>query len=184
MRDYDQLVHFIKSLMDGSSATLVVAGQDLLENRLLSEGNFGDQARDNSTSRRLSRIPVGYFELETPEDEDDWHAVLAEIDKAVLLSRQDPGSLLKFSKDLHHLSTGGMGTLMALVTGAMKLAIDTGQERISSDVLDRVLLDVGATVGVWDEEAPSRPKPPQTTRRKRSRRSAKPITQGRGVAAS
>jgi hypothetical protein len=186
MRNYDEIAQFIKSLMDGMVATLIVSGQDLHANQLLSEGRYGVDGADTSTSRRLSRVDVGYFPLEPGNDDDwaIWTGILEQMDGALLLANQEPGEIVTYAKELHRLNQGALGSLMAHLVRALAAAIDSGQERLSIELLNSILLSNGATMYAHPED---NPKPPKHTsdrpRKGRGRRgpSTKPLTQGRGV---
>lgn len=130
----DQLKYFAERL----PATFIYAGIDV-EAQGLFAGTRGRQI-----AGRFSVIPAKPFAYGTTEQRDTWRALVATLEGTLRLHDHRPGALVALEEHLYRRSAGMIGSLSQLVRGAAILAIETGAEQITRDLLDTVPVDYAA----------------------------------------
>ena len=68
-------------------------------------------------------------------------SVLTALEDQLVLLKATPGDLSALADYVHDRTDGYMGPITALVREGAALAIDTGAERLSKTILDKVRLD-------------------------------------------
>lgn len=130
----DQLKYFAERL----PATFIYAGIDV-EAQGLFAGTRGRQI-----AGRFSVIPATAFAYGTTEQRDTWLSLIATLEGALRLHDHQPGTLIALAEYLYRRSGGMIGSLSQLVRGAAILAIETGTEQITKDLLETVPVDYAA----------------------------------------
>ena len=85
-----------------------------------------------------TRFPVEWLPA-WQQDDAEFKGLLRGFERQLPLRR--PSNLKDFSARLYTLCSGSLGWLSRLLTRAAEVAISTGEERITSQVLDRVVLE-------------------------------------------
>jgi hypothetical protein len=100
-------------------------------------------------------LPAAPFAYGTATQREAWHALIATLESTLRLHHHPPGTLAGMAGQLYRRTGGMIGSLSQLVRGAAILAIDTGSEQITEDLLDMVPIDYAAE----RSHAPARAQP-------------------------
>jgi hypothetical protein len=165
-READQdALDLLRALMS-MHVTLVLVGVGIRASGLLREGrtdlrtgqavfpqprharSFTDEAA-TQTERRFDLVDLDPFRYDTPETIAAWVAHLAGIEAQLRLLRAEPGMLTDgvMPEYLFARTTGIIGLLERLIEDGCAHAIDTGAERLSTDLLDGVAINLGNVPG-------------------------------------
>jgi hypothetical protein len=129
-------------------AALLFIGVGLAARGLFSEGHDYTNAILAQTGRRTTPLGMAPFGIDTEAGRQDWRRLLLAIEQRLVLARTQPGMLAEDLCDyLFARSTGHIGSLMTLVNRGCQRAIRTGEERLTTDLLDRVKIDAAAEKG-------------------------------------
>jgi hypothetical protein len=142
----DQLKYFAERL----PATFVYAGVEVE-----AQGLFAG-ARGRQIAGRFTVVTAAPFEYGTSAQRDAWHALVATLESTLRLHDHPPGTLAGMAEQLHRRTGGMIGSLSQLVRGAAILAIETGTEQITEDLLGMVPIDYAAQRASAPTRAPSR----------------------------
>lgn len=137
-----------------SAATIVGVGIDIASSGLLFErGRKGSRAANlkTQTRRRFKLKHLRPFDYGSDEAAAAWGAHLAAVEEDVLLLHAQPGDLVDLAEYLYDRTQGFLGSLNELLGEACLLAIITGQERLTEELLDQVELDEAADNDDEDE---------------------------------
>jgi hypothetical protein len=157
-READQdALDLLRSLMS-MHITLVLVGVAIPASGLLREGRpagtataaraagtgFADQAA-TQTQRRFDLVNLDPFGYDTPQTIAAWVAHLAGVETHLRLLDAQPGMLTDgvMPEYLFHRTGGIVGLLERLIEDGCALAIDTGAEQLTTDLLDAVTIDLG-----------------------------------------
>ena len=188
-RDDQDVFDMIKGFMD-MSATLVLIGVDVPGSGLLqgaaydpktgdwimpaeSNAPVGQGARTQHL-RRFTMVDLGPFPYLTPKDMAEFTAHLQGIEDHICLFDAFPGMLTggDMPEYLHDRTGGIVGLLECLIEDAIELAVDSGPEVLTCELMDQVTISVeglparDARAG----EVPAvPPQPAPTARRPRNR---------------
>lgn len=121
----------LKCFSERIPATFAYAGIDVEE---ILSGTRGDQIAARFTP--IVTHPLPY--------KSEWRALVAEMERNLLLQKHQQGTLTRLDRLLHTPSGGMIGTLSHLVRGAAVDAILTGAEKITRAGLLAVELDIAA----------------------------------------
>ena len=147
-RDHNAVNDHLKYLANTISATFLFAGIGCERSGLLTEGNGPHEEAFSQTRRRFSLHRVSSFSLSTRERRNEWRSLLKSLEKKLVLEQAEDGMLHKELPSYLYERTGGyIGSLAELVRGGANLAIATGEERITKELLDDVILDYAAEEG-------------------------------------
>lgn len=195
-READQdALDLLRSLMS-MHVTLVLIGVGIPASGLLREGHrpasttmspnaaggsFAGQAA-TQTQRRFDLVDLDPFGYDTPEAIAAWVAHLAGIETHLRLLVARPGMLIDgpMPEYLFHRTGGIVGLLERLIEDGCALAIVTGVEQLTTDLLDEVTIDLG-NVSRPAAEIPDIPAP---TRRNRGRPRRNTVFDDRGTPAT
>lgn len=130
----DQLKYFAERL----PATFVYAGVEVE-----AQGLFAG-ARGRQIAGRFSVVTAAPFDYGTRAQRDAWHALVAALETTLRLHEHPPGTLEAMAEQLYRRTGGMIGSLSQLVRGAAILAIETGTEQITKELLDMVPVDYAA----------------------------------------
>jgi hypothetical protein len=130
----DQLKYFAERL----PATFVYAGVEVE-----AQGLFAG-ARGRQIAGRFSVVTAAPFDYGTRSQRDDWHSLITSLETTLRLHDHPPGTLASMAEHLHRRTGGMIGSLSQLVRGAAILAIETGTEQVTKDLLEMVPIDYAA----------------------------------------
>jgi hypothetical protein len=139
----DQLKYFAERL----PATFVYAGVEVE-----AQGLFAG-ARGRQIAGRFTVITAAPFAYGTPDQRRAWQALVATLESTLRLREHAPGTLPAMAEQLYRRTGGMIGSLSQLIRGAAILAIETGTERITEDLLDLVPIDYAAELAAASTRA-------------------------------
>jgi chloramphenicol 3-O-phosphotransferase len=130
------------------------------------------------TERRFDLIHLRPFHYDTPENIAAWTAHLAGLEHQLRLFAAGPGMLTSgtMPEYLFRRTSGVIGLLERLIEDGCVEAVDTGAEKLTEDLLDAILINLGndPTRDAGAGEIPQVPSPttgvtPRTKRRRKAR---------------
>jgi chloramphenicol 3-O-phosphotransferase len=187
-READQdALDLLRSLMS-MHVTLVLIGVGIPASGLLREGrhdprtnqwvfpptsrakSWNDEAA-TQTERRFDLVNLDPFRYDTPDHIAAWVAHLAGIEDHLRLFRAEPGMLTAgaMPEYLFRRTGGVVGLLERLVEDGCMQAIDTGQERLTTQLLDSVEINLGNLPNRDPTAGEIPPIPPTAAKAKRTR---------------
>lgn len=187
-RDDQDVFDMIKGFMD-MSATLVLIGVDVPASGLLQgavlDQKTGDwvmpaqrgapvsQGEKTQHLRRFTMVNLGPFPYVTPQEMAAFLKHLKGIEDHICLFDASPGMLTSgdMPEYLHDRTGGVVGLLECLIEDAIELAIDTGHEELTMDLMDQVAISVEGLPGrdASAGEVPDLPPQPAAPKAKRPR---------------
>ncbi|MFG3602643.1 AAA family ATPase [Micromonospora chersina] len=165
-READQdALDLVRSLMS-MHVTVVLIGVGIPQSGLLREGrhdprtgawtfsstrrgkSYNDEAA-TQTERRFDLVTLDPFRYDTPQQIAAWVNHLAGIEDQLRLLRAQPGMLTDgpMPEYLFRRTSGIVGLLERLIEDGAAHAIDTGEERLSVDLLDTIDITLANPVG-------------------------------------
>lgn len=132
-------VDVLKGLHNDVAATFLYAGINLTQGNLLS-GDRGQQL-----ASRFTRLELEQLNMSDPKDKKTWNATLRGFEQHLtLLDDFEVGSIEALSDYLWQRTTGSIGALSRLLTGAaidaIRLRSEDRPERIDKALLDKRVL--------------------------------------------
>jgi chloramphenicol 3-O-phosphotransferase len=188
-READQdALDLLRSLMS-MHVTLVLIGVGIPASGLLREGrhdprtnqwrfppakhgkSWNDEAA-TQTERRFDLVDLDPFRYDTPDGIAAWIAHLAGIEEQLRLFHAESGMLTAgaMPEYLFRRTNGVVGLLERLIEDGCMQAIDTGEERLTTELLDSVEINLG-NIPNRDpsaDEIPPIPPPPAAAKAKRT----------------
>lgn len=143
-RNGREVSNHLKGLANEMPATFIYVGVRLSEKRFFDEGLLGDDAVYAQTSRRATKVPVAPFTMKTAAGARAWTHLLTSLEDHLLLLDGRPGMLVDQAKELYRRTQGHIGSLTYLLDRASYLAITTGVETITPEILSAVTIDNAA----------------------------------------
>jgi hypothetical protein len=136
--------HF-KFIANTFPVTLVFIGVGLVTSGLLGEGRSADDDVLAQTRRRTTVLGLDDFKLATRESRLAWRQLLLSIEQRIVLADCGRGMVADLLSDYLYARTGGhIGSLMTLINRGCAMAIRTGAEALTEELLDNVKLDAAA----------------------------------------
>jgi hypothetical protein len=190
-READQdVLDLLRSLMS-MSVTLVLVGVGIPQSGLLRDGSrdprtgqwafppVADCGKSSNTDaatqtgRRFDLVELGPFRYDTAAGAGAWISHLAGIEDQLRLMRSEPGMLTsgQMPEYLFRRTGGIVGLLERLIEDGCSEAIDTGEERLTTSLLDGVAISLDG-LPMRDPaagEVPAVPGQPATPARRRPR---------------
>jgi hypothetical protein len=175
-RDARVMANHLKHLANTFPLTLICIGVGVEERGVLSEGLAPTDAAFAQSARRVTRLTLPPFLVDTQQGRRDWRRLLLAIERQLVLANKHRGMVADDLSDyLYARSTGHFASLMTLVCRGCHRAIRTGQERLSIGLLDQVTNDAAAEAARKELMAAleaglftTRPQPQSGRTRKRS----------------
>jgi len=189
-READQdALDLIRSLMS-MNVTLVLIGVGIPQSGLLREGrhdprsgqwvfpppkrgkSWNDEAA-TQTERRFDLVNLDPFRYDTPAGIAAWVTHLAGVEEQLRLFRATSGMLTDgvMPEYLFRRTSGIVGLLERLIEDGCMRAIDTGEERLTTKLLDGIELNLGNVPGrdpTAGEVPPVPPRPATAAKAKRT----------------
>jgi hypothetical protein len=189
-READQdVLDFIRDLMN--ITVVVLVGVGIPNSGLLREGrqdrrtgewvfppvrDKGKSPNDEAatqTERRFKLVNLDPFSYDTPEDIQAWLKHLSGIEAQLRLFRSEDSMLTSgmMPEYLFRRTGGIVGLLGCLIEEACMAAMDTGEERLTQELLDEVDINLSKIPNRSPEagELPNVPEQPASTKKKRGR---------------
>ncbi len=143
-RHGQEVSNHLKGLANEMPVTFIYVGVRLREKRFFDEGILGSDAVYAQTSRRATRCEVAPFDIGTDAGLRGWTALLAALETHLKLVDAHPGMLTDHAKELHRRTQGHIASLTNLIDRACYLAITTGIETITAELLTATSTDNAA----------------------------------------
>lgn len=143
-RNGQEVSNHLKGLANEMPATFIYVGVRLKEKRFFDEGILGPDAVYAQTSRRATRCEVAPFDLGTTAGAHAWTDLLRAMETHIKLLDARPGMLTDHAKLLHRRTQGHIASLTNLIDRACYLAIATGVETITHDLIAESTVDNAA----------------------------------------
>ena len=143
-RHGEEVSNHLKWLANELPVTFVFVGVQLSEKRFFDEGQLGESSAYAQTSRRATRCPVVPFTITTDAGFRGWVDLLRALEGHVVLTDARPGMLTDQARELHRRTQGHIASLTNLLDRAGWLAIVTGAETISADLIAQTTIDNAA----------------------------------------
>ncbi len=134
-RNGQEVSNHLKGLANEMPVTFIYVGVRLREKRFFDEGILGPDAAYAQTSRRATRCEVAPFDITTDTGMRGWTDLLRALEGHILLADSRPGMVTDHAKELHRRTQGHIASLANLIDRACYLAITTGVETITADLL-------------------------------------------------
>jgi len=137
----------LKRLANDLQATFLYAGVGLSHGGFMHEGRYGQDAALAQISQRFKRLAVEPLRRSTEQERATWLGVLQIFERELVLFRSKAGDLTGQADYLWRRTQGVIGSLTQLLTEGAAEAIDTGAERITTNLLDGIDIGYAAEVG-------------------------------------
>lgn len=139
-----EVSNHLKGLANEMAVTFIYVGVRLAEKQFFDEGLTNADAAYAQTARRATRARVAPFSLRSAAGRTAWVSLLNALEAHLLLADHAPGTLATLDKELFRRTQGHIGSLTNLLDRASYLAIATGTEAITPDLLKEVIVDNAA----------------------------------------
>lgn len=143
-RNGQEVSNHLKGLANEMPATFIYVGVRLKEKRFFDEGILGPDAVYAQTSRRATRCEVAPFDIGTTHGAKAWTDLLRAMEAHIKLADPRPGMLTGHAKVLHRRTQGHIASLTNLIDRACYLAIATGAETLTAELLTASTVDNAA----------------------------------------
>jgi len=145
-RHGSEVSNHLKGLANEMAVTFIYVGVKLREKRFFDEGLMGEQAAYAQTSRRATRCPVEPFAIDTDAGSRGWVSLLRVLESHIKLADAKPGMLVDHATELRRRTQGRIASLTNLLDRVSYLAITTGVEAITDDLIAGTTIDNAAQV--------------------------------------
>jgi hypothetical protein len=145
-RNGAEVSNHLKGLANEMAVTFIYVGVKLREKRFFDEGLVGEQASYAQTSRRATRCPVAPFAVGSDAGFRGWVSVLRAFESHIKLADARPGMLVDHAKELHRRTQGRIASLTNLLDRVSYLAITTGVEVITDELIEATTIDNAAQI--------------------------------------
>jgi hypothetical protein len=145
-RNGAEVSNHLKGLANEMAATFIYVGVKLREKRFFDEGLIGEQAAYAQTSRRATRCPVAPFAINTDAGFRSWVSLLRVLESHLKLADAKPSMLVEHAKELHRRTQGRIASLTNLLDRVSYLAITSGVEAITDELIADTTIDNAAQV--------------------------------------
>ena len=143
-----ELSNHLKSWSNDMPVTFIYVGVNLRAKRFFDERMAGDNITYTQTSSRSVRCDVVPHDISTTPGFRAWVDLLTTFETHLMLCDHHPGMLAEQANDIYRRTHGRIGSLTGLLNRACQVAIATGAEAITPDVLDQVVLDRAAATSL------------------------------------
>jgi len=136
-----EVSNHLKGLANEMASTFVYVGVNLAEKRFFDEGLLGEQAAYAQTSRLATRCPVAPFTIDSDAGMRGWTSLLRALEGHIKLADAREGMLVEHAKALHRRTQGRIASLTNLIDRAGYLAIASGIETITPELIAATTID-------------------------------------------
>ncbi|QVI27295.1 ATP-binding protein [Mycolicibacterium neoaurum] len=138
-----QVSNHFKFIANTFPVTLLFIGVELQKCGLLSDRNHSNIVAQ--TARRTTVLGMDSFQVNDDHQRATWRNLLTTIEERVVLAGAGQGMLADSLADYLWARTNGyIGSLMTLINRGCALAIRSGEEVLTEELLDRIRLDAAA----------------------------------------
>ena len=124
---------------------MIFIGVGLAARGLFSEGSDYQDAVLAQTGRRTTALDMEPFAVNTERGRRQWRQLLLAIEQRVVLADKHPGMIADDLCDyLYARSTGHIGSLMTLINRGCQRAVRSGEEKLTTELLDKVRIDAAS----------------------------------------
>ena len=145
-RNGAEVSNHLKWLANEMPVTFVYVGVGLSEKRFFDEGLLAEDAAFAQTSRRATRCPVVPFNVQAPSGFRAWVDVLRTFEEHLMLADARAGMLSDHAQLIHDRTQGHIASLTNLLDRACYVAISSGIEQLTEEILTKVPVDNAAQV--------------------------------------
>jgi len=131
----------LKWLANELPVTFIYTGVGLAGRGLFAEGLTGQNAALAQTGRRWTRLELPPYEIVSGQGRMHWQGLLKATERQLVLARARPGMLTRLAGYLFERTSGHIGSFITLITRGCLKAIRTGEETLTSSLLDTVRID-------------------------------------------
>ena len=136
--------HF-KYIANEFPVTMIFIGVGLAARGLFSEGSDYQDAVLAQTGRRTTALGMEPFAVNTERGRRHWRQLLLAIEQRVVLADKHAGMIADDLCDyLYARSTGHIGSLMTLINRGCQRAVRSGEEKLTTELLDKVRIDAAS----------------------------------------
>lgn len=136
--------HF-KYIANEFPVTMIFIGVGLAARGLFSEGSDYRDAVLAQTGRRTTALGMEPFAVDTERGRLHWRQLLLAIEQRVALADKHTGMIADDLCDyLYARSAGHIGSLMTLINRGCQRAVRSGEEKLTTELLDRVKIDAAS----------------------------------------
>lgn len=136
--------HF-KYIANEFPVTMIFIGVGLAARGLFSEGSDYQDAVLAQTGRRATALDMEPFTVNTECGRQQWRQLLLAIEQRVVLADKHPGMIADDLCDyLYARSTGHIGSLMTLINRGCQRAVRSGEEKLTTELLDKIKIDTAS----------------------------------------
>ncbi|MFD4393763.1 TniB family NTP-binding protein [Kitasatospora sp. NPDC058478] len=146
----------LKHLANFAAATFVYTGVEVEKSGLFLEGGHSERA--TQTSGRFTLFELERFSIDTPDQAREWAEVIKGMESALALFKHKNGTLVREWEYLHARTNGSISSLSILIREAALEAADTGTEKITKALMDRIVLPRAAEQSYRDAKRKRRPR--------------------------
>ena len=143
-RNGQEVSNHLKGLANEMPVTFIYVGVRLKEKQFFDEGILGPDAVYAQTSRRATRCEVAPFDIGTTPGAQAWTHLLRAMEAHIKLADASPDMLTEHAKVLHRRTQGHIASLTNLIDRACYLAIATGAETLTAELLTASTVDNAA----------------------------------------
>jgi N-dimethylarginine dimethylaminohydrolase len=124
---------------------MIFIGVGLAARGLYSEGSEYQDAVLAQTGRRTTALDMEPFAVNTERGRRQWRQLLLAIEHRVVLADKHPGMIADDLCDyLYARSTGHIGSLMTLINRGCQRAVRSGEEKLTTELLDNIKIDAAS----------------------------------------
>jgi hypothetical protein len=124
---------------------MIFIGVGLAARGLYSEGSEYQDAVLAQTGRRTTALDMEPFAVNTERGRRQWRQLLLAIEYRVVLADKYPGMIADDLCDyLYARSTGHIGSLMTLINRGCQRAVRSGEEKLTTELLDNIKIDAAS----------------------------------------
>ena len=124
---------------------MIFIGVGLAARGLFSEGSDYQDAVLAQTGRRTTALGMEPFAVDTELGRQQWRQLLLAIEQRVVLADKHTGMIADDLCDyLYARSAGHIGSLMTLINRGCQRAVRSGEEKLTTELLDRVKIDAAS----------------------------------------
>jgi hypothetical protein len=136
--------HF-KYLSTVFPVTFIYVGVGVAARGVLTDGLDDEDADLAQAARRMTTLTLPPFTVDTEMGRTQWRKLMLTVEQLLILADNYRGMLAEDLSDyLYTRSTGHFASLMTLIARGCRRAVDSGEERLTADLMDQVNNDVAA----------------------------------------
>jgi hypothetical protein len=150
----------LKHLANFAAATFVYTGVEVEDSGLFLEGGYRERA--TQTAGRFTLFQLDRFSIKNETAAREWALVIKGMEDALALFKHKPDTLATDHWEyLHDRTNGSIASLSILIREAALEAVETGTERITKAMMNKIILPRASEQSYRDKRNRRRNQPPQ-----------------------